>query len=85
MAQPAKLQKNSVGERIFDYSIAYWMPIQQKHTPPELHFSFFAGWEWILTKWNTVKLHYAMEAFRSPLRLNLSELDDTMNMLSYVP
>ena len=45
-SQPAKLQKKKCGGVYFWlYGIAYWMPIQQKLSPPVLHFSDFASWD----------------------------------------
>ena len=46
-----KIPKNSAQECISD-DIAlttYWMPIQQKLTPPEILFSVFAGWDMVRT------------------------------------
>ena len=42
--QPVNLQKKQCGGVYFwPYGIAYWMPIQQKLTPPVLLFCDFAG------------------------------------------
>ena len=38
-----KGEKQHAGVHFVIYSIAYWMPIQQKLTPPELLYSFYAG------------------------------------------
>ena len=47
-----KLQKKSVEEGIFEYSIAYGIPIQQKHTPWKI--PFLAGWNkesfWVIRR-----------------------------------
>ena len=53
---PAKLY-----ERVYFWlnGIAYWMPIQQKPTPPVLLFSNFAGWVFLFVwSWGTRFRYY---------------------------
>ena len=55
MSQPVKLQKKQYGGVCFCvYSIAYWMPTQQKLTPPVLLFERFFLLGLLFNAWFTI-------------------------------